>query len=230
MARRAVVGHHDVPHLLHALATAHEKDRRQSQAFLKHLGRGRCERTDHHAADLGEMGNDRRIGDEFAVVVDRLDHQMLGHMTAAPVGVVVDHHVAWRKNAATEFLKQAFDGIDDRSELRGAIFALRQQLPVAVEQRARKITRLVEDRRISGAHHRGAHLAADVHQGVVDDAQRHRLSWAARHEGAGAALHDERAVGGDAALDSLWNERDSVIAFDDRWPDQNAARDSASRR
>ena len=86
VSRRAVVRHHDAPHVLVVFAAAHQPHRRQPQALLVDLGGGGCEPADGQAADFNQMGDVRDVAEDLAVVVDRLDDHVLRHVDAAPVG------------------------------------------------------------------------------------------------------------------------------------------------
>ena len=50
------------------------------------------------------MRDDRGIADQGAAVVDGAQHQMLGHVAAATIGIVVNDHVAGPERLAAELL------------------------------------------------------------------------------------------------------------------------------
>ena len=51
----------------------------------------------------------------------------------------------------------------------GFMFCHRDELAVAVEDQAREVETLAEDRRVRRPHHREPHLLADVHELRVED-------------------------------------------------------------
>src|ERR1700730_4271107 len=214
--RGAVVGEHDVPDFRDALAVAHQSYRWQAQAFLEHLGGGGGEGTDHHAADLGEMSDDSGVGHQSTPMVDRLQQQVLGHVAPPAIGVVMDDHVAGSQRLGAQLLDHRFDGADDGAELSRAVFALGQHLALGIEERARKIARLVEDRRIGGAYHRGAHLAADIHQGVVNDAEGYRLARAAGRADGLRPVQQDRGPLLHRSAEAGKNEDGRIVTLDDR--------------
>ena len=85
------------------------------------------------------------------------------------------------------------------AELGRAELGLPDHVAVAVEQHAREVEALVEDRREGGAHHRDAHLAADVHEAVVDDRERDRVDGHAHASSSSHELQHARRRGRRAA-------------------------------
>ena len=122
------------------------------------LGADLCQVTDH--------------GDEhhqLLAVEDRLQHQMLRHVTPAPVRVVVYHHVAGREAVEAQLFDRPPHRMRHGAELRRAELALSDHVTLRIEDGARKVLRLAEYGGVRRAHHCRPHLAGDVHQPVVDD-------------------------------------------------------------
>ena len=93
---------------------------------------------------------------------------MLGHVAGAAVRVVVEDDVALLEGVEPELLDRPLDRELDRADLRRAELGLRDHVPRRVEDDAREVERLVEDRRVGRRHHRHAHVAAAARQIVVD--------------------------------------------------------------
>ena len=69
-----------------------------------------------------------------------------------------------------ELLEHAAHRLADRAEVRRVEPPLRDHPAAAVEERAREVAGLAEDRRVGGAHHVRAHLLRDLHELVADHA------------------------------------------------------------
>ncbi len=109
--RRPVIRHDDPPNVLHVFTSGHDLHRREPQTFLKHLGRSACKRTHRHAADLGDVGDVRRISDQLVAEEHRLHEQVLRHVTLTAVGIVVNDHVAGLEAVFTEFFDTEWDRV-----------------------------------------------------------------------------------------------------------------------
>ena len=95
-------------------------------------------------------------------------------------------------DVGAELVEHAAHRLADRAEVRRVEAALRDHPAVAVEERAREVARLAEDRRVGGAHHVRAHLLRDLDELVADHAHRHAVDLAPR---APAAPVARRAAG-----------------------------------
>ena len=173
--RRAVVGQDDPPDVLHVLAAVHDLQRRQAQPLLIDLGGVGGEGAGRHAADLADVGD---VADEppgLALVEDGFHHQVLGHVALTAVGIVVDEDVAGTEGIEPDLVEHPLHRVLAGAEHRRAELRLPDEIAAGVEDHAGEVEPLIEDGRVAGPHHRGAHLAADVDERVVDDAQRHRI-------------------------------------------------------
>ena len=169
--RRAVVGH-DQPPQVHVVDVAlDDLDRRDAQALLEDLGGVGGEAADRLAADLGEVADVGDEAEQLALVEDGPDHRVLGDVRAAAVGVVVQHDVAGLERLDAELLERPAHDEQAGRDLRRAELRLADHVAAPVEEHAREVEALVEDRREGRADHRDAHLAADVHEVVVDDGE-----------------------------------------------------------
>ena len=199
----------DLPDVLDRLAGPHELDRRQPQPLLVDLRRGARERADRDRADLGHVADRRREGDELAVVEDRPEEHVLRHVAAAAERVVVDHDVARLERGGAELVEHAANRLADRAEVRGVEAALGDHPALAVEESAREVARLAEDRRVGGAHHVRAHLLGDLHELVADHAHRHAVDALRRAVPATRAPESRRMPS--ASTRSAWPGRTSVV-------------------
>ena len=171
--RRADVGHDDVPDGLDVLAPLDDLQRRDAQALLEDLRGVAGEAARHLAADLGHVPDAGGEGDQLAVTEDGLDDAVLGQVAAAAEGVVVEHDVARTEVLLADLEDRPLDDEDDRTEVGRAELGLGDHLALGVEDRAREVEPLVEERRIRRVAHRDAHLARRRDEVVVDDLERH---------------------------------------------------------
>ena len=180
--RRAVVGEDDLPDVVDVLAAPLDLHGRQEQALLEDLGRVAGEAAGRLGADLRHVRDVRDEGDELALPEHRLQQHVLGHVAGAAVRVVVQDDVALVERVEPELLDRPLDGELDRADLRGAELGLREHVARRVEDDAREVERLVEDRRVGRRHHRHAHVAAAARQVVVDHRERDRIEvWCVMH-------------------------------------------------
>ena len=99
---------------------------------------------------------------------------MLRHVAAAAERVVVQRRRRPASNdVRAELGEHAAHRLADRAEMRRVEAALRDHPAAPVEERAREVARLAEDRGVGGAHHVRAHLLRDLHELVADHADRH---------------------------------------------------------
>ena len=127
------------------------------------------------------MRDVRDEGDELALPEDALQQHVLGHVPRAAVRVVVEDDVALLEGVEAELLDRPVDGELDRADLGGAELGLGEHVARGVEDDAREVEGLVEDRRVRGRHHRDAHVAATARQVVVDDGQRDLVDHRSAH-------------------------------------------------
>ena len=90
-------------------------------------------------------------------------HAVLGDVRAASIRVVVQDDVAGLERVDAELLERPADDEEARGDLRRTELGLADHVAAPVEEDAREVQPLVEDRREGRARHRHAHLAADVH-------------------------------------------------------------------
>ena len=105
-------------------------------------------------------------------VKDRFEHQVLGHVAAAAVRIVVNDHVPRFERFTAQLRDRPLDGMADGTDLGGASFSLRKHNAVGIEDRAREVARFIEDRGVRRPDHRARHLAAGIDHVIVDDRQR----------------------------------------------------------
>jgi len=118
------------------------------------------------------------IGHETEQLVahkDRLEHHVLRHVAAASIGIVVDNDVSGIEGAEPQLFNRPLDRKVDRPQHRRAELGLGHHLSITVENHAGKVQAFVEDSRIGRADHGNAHLAADVDQVIVNDAEGNRI-------------------------------------------------------
>ena len=170
--RRAVVGEDDLPDVLLRHPLALEPQRRDAQPLLEDVGGVAGQTTRRLGSRLCQM---RAVGHEAHDLVsmeDRLQQRVLGDVATAPVRVVHDDDVARAVDVGAEFVDHPLHGELDRADLGGAELGLGAETALGVEQHAGEVQRFVEHRRVGGAHHGDAHLAAGRGQVVVDHRQR----------------------------------------------------------
>ena len=106
---------------------------------------------------------------------DGFDDQVLGHVALAPVGIVVDEDVARTEGIEADLVEHPLHRVLAGAEHRRAELRLPDEVAAEIEHHAGEIEPFIEDGGVAGPHHRGAHLAADIDERVVDDAQRHGI-------------------------------------------------------
>ena len=222
--RRAVVGEDDLPDVVDVLAAPLDLHGRQQQALLVDLGRVAGEAARRLRPDLGHVRDVRDEGDDLALPEDRLQQHVLGHVARAAVGIVVEDDVALLEGVEAELLDRPLDRELDRADLRRAELGLREHVALRVEDDAREVERLVEDRRVGRRHHRHAHVAAAARQVVVDDRQRDRVERRRRASSACSRLDHERALRGALDRHAGLDEERRALLLDHRRPGDRLAR------
>ena len=184
---------------------------REAQPLLEDLRRRAREGTHRHPADLRNVGDVRRVADEFVVQEHGLHEHVLGHMTLTPVGVVVHDDVARLEALFAELFHTQRDGVEARADDGRVHLGLAHHAELAVEEDAAEVSGLTEDRRVRGAHHGARHLVADVAERVVHDRERDRILLGCARVGVGALVlgngDTETPVLGDVEVPARWNER-----------------------
>ena len=110
-----------------------------------------------------------------SLVEDGFHHQMLGHVALTAVRVVVDVDVAGAEGIESDLVEHPLHRVLAGAEHRRAELRLPDEIAAEIEEHAGEIEPFIEDGGVAGPHHGGAHLAADVDERVVDDAQRHGI-------------------------------------------------------
>ena len=144
--RGAVVRHDQPPQLHVVLVSLDDLDRGDAQALLEDLGRVRGERPHRLAADLGQVADVRDEPEQLALVEDPTHDAVLGDVRAATVRIVVQHDVARLERLDTELLQRPADDEQARGDLGGAELGLADHVSAPVEEDAREVQPLVEDR------------------------------------------------------------------------------------
>ena len=147
----------------------------QAQPFLIDLGAVGGKGAGGHTPDLPDVGDIADEAPDRSIVVDGFDHQVLGHVVLTPVGIVVDVDIPRFKGLQPHFVEHPLHRVLTGAEHGRAELGLPNEIALGVEHHAREVEPLIEDRRVAGPHHGGAHLPAHIDKGVVDHAQRHRI-------------------------------------------------------
>ena len=110
--------------------------------------------------------------------------------------------------------------------MRGVEASLRDHPALAVEEGAREVARLAEDRRVGRAHHVRAHLLGDLDELVADHAHRHAVDAARRGGGLGAVAPESRRMPSGEHLQLLAreDERRRVELLDHGGPAKRGSR------
>ena len=172
LARRADVGEHQLPDLDHVLALLLDLDRGHAQPLVEDLGRLAGEAARHHAAGLDEVADGDGEAHQLAIDEDRLEHGVLGRVQAAPVGIVVDDHVALVDLGERDLLHHRAHEQRHAADLGRAELAHGDHLAFGVGERAGEVLGFGKDRGVGGLLNVDAHLAANRDYGGFDDVHR----------------------------------------------------------
>ena len=164
-------------------------DRRDAKPLVEDLLRVAREAAGRESADLGHVPDAGYDSDALALVEDGFDNHVLRQVVHPRVRVVVQEHVVRAKRVEPELVDDPLQRHRRRAELRRAELALPDHLADLVEDGAREVEHLVEDRRVGGRLHRLAHLArhgdevvrGHGHRDRVNGTRRGRLPLACPH-------------------------------------------------
>jgi len=161
-------------HVGQVLALAVDAHRRDPQA-LRHVVEGAdVERARHGAADIGPVTVRLSEAQQLALVEHRREQTGVVEVGAALVDVVDDEGVAGM-DVVLELLDDGLGGVVQRAHVGGDIAAaLHDGVAVGVAERRGEIAR-VDDEGIAGPQDLFRHLVDDVHVGVLQDLERHRI-------------------------------------------------------
>ena len=138
---------HDQPPQIHVVHVAlDDLHRRNAQALLEDLGRVRGEAPDRLAADLRQVADVGDEAEQLALVEDGSDHRVLGDVRTATVWVVVEDHVAGLERIDAELLERPAHDEEARRDLGRAELRLADHVAAPIEEHAREVEALVEDR------------------------------------------------------------------------------------
>ena len=173
LARCAHVGQDQAQQVLLHAPVLHDLDRRNANAFLKHLGRQR-HRARRHAPHVGVVGAvGREKGRAPVIANENGRHQRnVRQMGAAAVGIVHQHTVAGRH-------VHVFDGVQHGhrhgAQVHRNVLRLGDHAALTVEQRARKILSLLDVGRKRRAAQRHPHLLGNAAEQVLEHFQANRV-------------------------------------------------------
>ena len=135
-----------------------ELEERQAKAFLEDLGRVDGDAPGRDAADVGVVGERRRVPLELVVDEDRLDHVDVGQvLPAVAVRVVGDEDVS-RTRRVGVLLAEVAHHRREAPELHREREALRDEAAVAVAEGRGVVHRVPDDRRVRAPHQDERHL------------------------------------------------------------------------
>ena len=137
LARRADVGQHDLPHVIHVFTAALDLDRRHAQALVEDLGGLAGKTAGDRAPGFGDVADRHRVAHQLAIDEDRLEEGVLGGVQPAAVGIVVDDHVALFDRVGGNLGDTGFDEERHAADLRRAEIRHRDHLTLGV-RRARR--------------------------------------------------------------------------------------------
>ena len=120
------------------------------------------------------MADHHREGAPFAAEEDRHEHEDVGQMHAAMIGIVHDDDVAVVQ-IALELRQHRGHRLRDRAEMLGDGLGLRHHLAVAGAQRRREIHHVLDDLGARDADHRVGHVVGDRIEPALDDRKGDRI-------------------------------------------------------
>ena len=120
------------------------------------------------------MADHHREGAPPAFEEDRHEHEDIGQMHAAMIGVVHDDDVAVVQ-IALEFRQHRGHGFRDRAEMLGDGLGLRHHLAVAGAKGRGKIHHVLDDLGARDPHHRIGHVVGDRIEPALDDGKGDRI-------------------------------------------------------
>ena len=148
---------------------SHEPQRREDRALAEDLGGADDEAARHRTADVGVVHDDRRPGDDLAVVVDRRDHDDVGRVDRADPRVVGHEDVALVDvAAAAERLHHAFDRQVQARRVVRDVDPGEHAVALRVEDAGVEVERLVDQRRPGDLRRGHRLLVVDRPQPVLD--------------------------------------------------------------
>ena len=188
-----------------------ELHRRDAQALLEDLGRVGSIRPRHTPADIAVVGDDHGEAEQPLPGKDRLEHEDVGQVHAAVIGVVEHDHVAG-KHVIAEAFDDHVHRIGHRTEVQRDGLGLAEDAPLGVADRHGIIEHVAHDRRARRAHDGIGHVVDDGVEPRLDDGEGDGVDGA--HE-AGLQRRDKTA--GRVGLDprSRRNDDGRVRALDD---------------
>ena len=152
-----------------------ELEERQAKALLEDLGRVDGDASGRDAADVGVVGERRRVPLELVVDEDRLDHVDVGQvLPAVAVRVVGDEDVS-RTRRLGVLLAEVAHHRREAPELHREREALRDEPAVAVAEGGGVVHRVPDDRRVRAPHQDERHLVRRRRERVANDLERDRV-------------------------------------------------------
>ncbi len=133
-----------------------ELERRDAQPFGEDFGAVGGVRAGHPSARVGVVADRRRVGDGLALGEDRLEHEDVGQVHAAVIGIVQHQHVALGDIVA-EVPQHRLQRHRDGAEMPGQAEPLRRRPSLRVADSGGVIHDVLQHARIGGAVDGGRH-------------------------------------------------------------------------
>ena len=125
------------------------------------------------------MGDDDGEALQAVPGEDRLEHEDVGQVHAAGIGIVEDEDVAG-PDAVGEAVDDDIHRVRHRAEMQRDGLGLAEDPAVAVAERRRIVEHVADDRRARGAHHRPGHVVDDGVERALDDREGDRVDRSRR--------------------------------------------------
>ena len=157
-------------------AAAVQLERRNPQALLIDFRRIRGVRTRHATADIGVMADHDRECATPLIGENRHEHEHVGQMHAAVIGIVHDDDIAVMQIAA-EFRQHRLHRLGDGAEVLGDGLGLRHHLSVGRAKRRGEIHHVLDDLRARDAHDGIGHVIGDRIETALDHRESDRIDF-----------------------------------------------------
>jgi hypothetical protein len=164
----------NVEHVLVGLPGLVQLQDREADALLEDVGGVRRERA---AADIGQVGDRARIGDDLPVPEDRRHHGHVRQVPGADLGIVGGEHVAGHELLGGVSLEEVLlnrdrEGGDEDRDRPGA---LGERSSPRIHQHGDVVVVLAHDRREGGAAEDAVRLVGDEDETVPHHLERDRV-------------------------------------------------------
>ena len=142
------------------------------------------------SADVGMMASRPHPEQHLTagLIEDRRDDGDIGQVRAAPVGVI-EHKDITRRNRTGIVGNHGLHARTHRAQMHGHVRGVRNQSPLGIEHRTRKIESLLDVDRMRGVLQTVAHLLGNRHEEVVEDLEHDWIGLRAQGLTLGARAH-----------------------------------------